>query len=61
MREAFENQTRIILDSIGDGVFTVDSDQIITSFNRAARRNYRNQKRRGIGSALLGGFQGQHL
>ena len=36
MREAFENQTRIILDSIADGVFTVDSDQIITSFNRAA-------------------------
>ncbi len=26
----------MILDSIADGVFTVDSDFIITSFNRAA-------------------------
>jgi len=31
-----ENQTQIILDSIADGVFTVDSDRKITSFNRAA-------------------------
>ncbi|MCP4748925.1 MAG: PAS domain-containing protein [Desulfobacteraceae bacterium] len=31
-----KNQTRIILDSIADGVFTVDSDWKITSFNRAA-------------------------
>ncbi|MBW1695829.1 MAG: sigma 54-interacting transcriptional regulator [Deltaproteobacteria bacterium] len=34
--EAIEDQTRIILDSIADGVFTVDSNQRITSFNRAA-------------------------
>ena len=31
-----KNQTEIILDSIADGVFTVNSDWIITSFNRAA-------------------------
>lgn len=31
-----EIQTQIILDSIADGVFTVDSDWRITSFNRAA-------------------------
>jgi PAS domain S-box-containing protein len=31
-----ENQTEIILDSIADGVFTVDPDWKITSFNRAA-------------------------
>jgi PAS domain S-box-containing protein len=32
-------QTRdVILDSIADGVFTVDSDWMITSFNRAAER-----------------------
>ena len=33
-----ENQTEIILDSIADGVFTVDSDWKITSFNRAAEQ-----------------------
>jgi PAS domain S-box-containing protein len=38
MRRAVENQTEIILDSIADGVFTVDSDWRITSFNRAAER-----------------------
>ncbi|SEM04582.1 PAS domain S-box-containing protein [Syntrophus gentianae] len=31
-----ESQTQIILDSITDGVFTVDSEWKITSFNRAA-------------------------
>ena len=31
-----ENRTQIILNSIADGVFTVDSDWKITSFNRAA-------------------------
>jgi PAS domain S-box-containing protein len=30
--------TKIILDSIADGVFTVDKDWEITSFNRAAER-----------------------
>ncbi|MGD9017698.1 MAG: sigma 54-interacting transcriptional regulator [Desulfobacterales bacterium] len=33
-----ESQTQIILDSIADGVFTVDSDWRITSFNKAAER-----------------------
>jgi len=33
-----ENQSRIILDSIADGVFTVDSDWKITFFNRAAEK-----------------------
>ncbi len=36
MESVKENQTRIILDSIADGVFTVDSDWRITSFNHAA-------------------------
>jgi PAS domain S-box-containing protein len=36
MDESMENETRIILDSIADGVFTVDSNWKITSFNRAA-------------------------
>ena len=29
---------KVILSSIADGVFTVDSDRIITSFNRAAEK-----------------------
>jgi PAS domain S-box-containing protein len=33
-----ENQTSIILDSIADGVFTVNSDLKITSFNRSAEQ-----------------------
>ena len=34
----FENQTQIILNSIADGVFTVDMNWRITSFNRAAEK-----------------------
>ncbi len=30
------NTTQIILESISDGVFTIDHNWIITSFNRAA-------------------------
>jgi len=33
-----ENQTETILDSIADGVFTVDCERRITSFNRSAER-----------------------
>ncbi|OPY89889.1 MAG: Transcriptional regulatory protein ZraR [Syntrophus sp. PtaU1.Bin208] len=38
MNKDRENQTQIILDSITDGVFTVDSEWKITSFNRAAEK-----------------------
>lgn len=38
MENERENQTRIILDSIADGVFTVDSQWKITSFNKAAEK-----------------------
>lgn len=38
MIQSLENQTQIILDSIADGVFTVDTDWKITSFNRAAEK-----------------------
>ncbi len=38
MKREPENQTQIILDSIADGVFTVDSEWRITSFNRAAEK-----------------------
>ncbi len=33
-----KSKTEIILDSIADGVFTVDEDQHITSFNKAAEK-----------------------
>jgi PAS domain-containing protein len=36
MKQLIENQTHIILDSIADGVFTVNLEWKITSFNRAA-------------------------
>jgi PAS domain S-box-containing protein len=38
MPSSLEQQTQIILDSIADGVFTVDKQWRITSFNRAAER-----------------------
>ena len=38
MKKSIENQTQIILDSIADGVFTVDLDWKITSFNKAAEK-----------------------
>lgn len=38
MELSVENRTHIILDSIADGVFTVDADWKITSFNRAAEK-----------------------
>ena len=38
MKKPVENQTQIILDSIAEGVFTVDLDWRITSFNRAAEK-----------------------
>jgi len=38
MEKSLENQTKIILDSIADGVFTVDMNRKITSFNKAAEQ-----------------------
>ena len=38
MHHPVETPTQVILDSIADGVFTVDSDWRITSFNRAAQK-----------------------
>lgn len=38
MTPEIKDQTHIILDSIADGVFTVDSDFRITSFNQAAEK-----------------------
>ncbi|MFH1349568.1 MAG: sigma 54-interacting transcriptional regulator [Pseudomonadota bacterium] len=38
MEIPLESQTQIILDSIADGVFTIDSGFRVTSFNRAAEK-----------------------
>ncbi len=43
------NQTEIILDSIADGVFTVDLEWRITSFNRAAEKITGINKQEAIG------------
>ncbi|HDZ23906.1 MAG TPA: PAS domain S-box protein [Desulfobacteraceae bacterium] len=44
-----EKQTQIILDSIADGVFTVDLDWKITSFNKAAEKITGIKKNEAIG------------
>jgi len=42
--------TEIILESISDGVFTVDADWVVTSFNRAAEKITGIKKKKAIGS-----------
>jgi PAS domain S-box-containing protein len=49
MRQLPKNQTQIILDSIADGVFTVDAGLKITSFNRAAEKITGVKKEEAIG------------
>ncbi len=49
MNHQSENQTSIILDSIADGVFTVDSDLKVTSFNRSAEKITGIKKEEAIG------------
>jgi PAS domain S-box-containing protein len=49
MSRPIENQTQIILDSIADGVFTIDPDWKITSFNRAAENITGIKKEEAIG------------
>jgi PAS domain S-box-containing protein len=49
MGQQTENQTKIILDSIADGVFTVDADLKVTSFNRAAEKITGIKKEEAIG------------
>jgi len=49
MKKPIENQTRIILDSIADGVFTVDLDWKVTSFNKAAEKITGIKKQEALG------------
>jgi PAS domain S-box-containing protein len=49
MKQLIENQTHIILDSIADGVFTVNPEWKITSFNRAAEEITGIKKNEAIG------------
>ena len=55
MKQPIENQTHIILDSIADGVFTVNLEWKITSFNRAAEE-ITGIKKWGNWTILLGSF-----
>ncbi|MBW1997679.1 MAG: sigma 54-interacting transcriptional regulator [Deltaproteobacteria bacterium] len=48
-RKTNQDQTQIILDSIVDGVFTVDSDLKITTFNRAAEKITGIRKEQALG------------
>jgi len=49
MIEPLKDQTQIILDSIADGVFTVDAEFRITSFNRSAEKITGIKKEQAIG------------
>ena len=49
MAKPLEHQTRIILDSIADGVFTVDLNWRISAFNRAAEQITGIQRRDAMG------------
>jgi PAS domain S-box-containing protein len=49
IEQQIENQTKIILDSIADGVFTVDSGLRVTSFNRSAEKITGIRKEEAIG------------
>jgi len=49
MSKPEENSTRIILESISDGVFTIDQDWRITSFNRAAEEITGTDRREAVG------------
>jgi PAS domain S-box-containing protein len=49
MKQPDKEQTKIILDSIADGVFTVDSNWKITSFNRAAEKITGIKKKEALG------------
>ncbi len=50
-------QYEVILDSIADGVFTVDGDWNITSFNRAAEEITGVSRREAIGKKCFDVFQ----
>ena len=52
-----KSKTEIILDSIADGVFTVDEDQNITSFNRAAEKITGVSKDQAIGQKCFDVFR----
>ena len=49
MIQPARDETRIVLDSIADGVFTVDSDHKITSYNRAAEEITRIKRAEAVG------------
>ena len=52
-----ETTSEVILDSINDGVFTVDSDWRITSFNRAAERITGTPRQEAVGKPCCDVFR----
>ncbi len=56
-KQGIESERDIILDSIADGVFTVDSEWRITSFNRAAEEITGISRKEGIGSRCCDVFK----
>ena len=51
----------IVLDSINDGVFTVDNQWHITSFNKAAEQDNGRQSPTGDWKTLLRSFSGEYM
>ena len=57
-REVYEDESKlsIILESIADGVFTIDQDWRVTSFNRAAERITGLSREKAIGQKCFDVF-----
>ncbi len=60
-KQALATPTEAILESISDGVFTVDMEWRITSFNRAAEEITGVPRAEAIQRRLLRGFPLQHV
>lgn len=57
MKTDHEQNISIILDSIADGVFTIDNERKVTSFNRAAERITGFSRREAVGRKCYEVFQ----
>jgi len=58
VKDSNRPHTEVILDSIADGVFTVDMDWNLTSFNRAAERITGVSRKEAIGQKCFDVFRG---
>ena len=60
-RKVIPASTEAILESISDGVFTVDAEWRVTSFNRAAEEITGISRSEAVGRSLLRGVQVQYV